>query len=366
MGRRSRAVARMVSKMNQLEFYRNKRVFITGHTGFKGSWLCAILTMAGAQVTGYALPPSSPSLYKLLNLDERLHSVYGDIRDLDGLWTAFDQSRPEIVFHLAAQPIVREGYRDPVNTYSTNVMGTVHLLDCVRRIGCVKSFLNVTTDKVYENRQWPWGYRETDRLNGVDPYSNSKSCSELVTNSYQSSFLAAQSVAVSTARAGNVIGGGDFAANRIIPDCVRALQKGEAIRLRNPGSVRPYQHVLEPLSAYLLIVQRQHEAADLAGNYNVGPDSCDCLTTGQLADLFCQCWGNGATWEHTGEDGPHEDAVLKLDCEKIRAVLGWRPRWHAGQAVEKTVTWTKAWLSGEDMTAYTADQIKAYFAEMLA
>lgn len=338
-------------------------MFLTGHTGFKGSWLCAILTMAGAQVTGYALPPASPSLYELLHLDEKLDSVYGDVRDLDRLWEAFEQARPEIVFHLAAQPIVREGYRDPVGTYSTNVMGTVHLLECVRRAGTVRSVLNITTDKVYENRQWPWGYRESDGLNGIDPYANSKSCSELVTDSYRSSFLAGRGVAVSTARAGNVIGGGDFAPDRIIPDCVRAVRKGGAIRLRNPNSIRPYQHVLEPLSAYLLIAQRQYEDVGAAGSYNVGPDSRDCLTTGDLADLFCRAWGAPARWEHTGEAGPHEDAILKLDCSKIQSVLGWRPRWHAERAVAETVAWTKAWMAGGNPYSCTEEQISAFFAE---
>ena len=361
MAARERAVARMVIGMRQLEFYRGRRVFVTGHTGFKGSWLCTALTMAGAQVTGYALSPESPSLYGLIGLGQRMRSVCGDIRDLDKLWGAFEQARPEIVFHLAAQPIVREGYRDPVGTYSANVMGTVHLLECIRRAGCVRSFVNVTTDKVYENRRWPWGYRETDNLNGIDPYSNSKSCSELVTDSYRSSFLASQGVAVSTARAGNVIGGGDFAPDRIVPDCVRAVQKGEAVRLRNPNSIRPYQHVLEPLSAYLLIAQRQYEDAGVAGSYNVGPDICDCLTTGHLADLFCQSWGEGARWEHTGETGPHEDAILKLDCSKAHSVLGWRPRWHADRAVAETVAWTKNWRAGKDMNAFTAKQIEAYF-----
>lgn len=356
-------MAHMVTGMKQLEFYRNKRVFITGHTGFKGSWLGAILTMASAQVTGYALPPADPSLYELLGLGGRLDSVYGDIRDLDRLWDTFEQARPEIVFHMAAQPIVREGYRDPVGTYSTNVMGTVHLLECVRRAQSVRSVLNVTTDKVYENRQWPWGYRETDNLNGIDPYANSKSCSELVTDSYRSSFLACQGVAVSTARAGNVIGGGDFAPDRIIPDCVRAMQRGETIRLRNPNSIRPYQHVLEPLSAYLLIAQRQYEDIALTGSYNVGPDSCDCLTTGELADLFCRAWGVPARWDPTGEVGPHEDAVLRLDCSKIQSTLNWRPKWDAKRAVAETVSWSKSWMDGEDILAYMERQISAYFEE---
>lgn len=344
-----------------LDFYQGKRVFVTGHTGFKGSWLCTILKMAGAEVTGYALAPSSPSLCEIIGLEERMKSIRGDIQNLDSLWVAFEQAKPEIVFHLAAQPIVRESYRDPVNTYHTNVIGTVHILECIRRSSCVKSFVNITTDKVYENCQWPWGYRETDRLNGHDPYSNSKSCSELVTSSYWNSFLAEQGVAVSTARAGNVIGGGDFAADRIIPDCVRAVQKGEPIQLRNPNSIRPYQHVLDPLSAYLLIAQRQYEDISLSGSYNIGPDSCDCLTTGQLAELFCKAWGKPTRWECIGHNGPHEDAILKLDCSKIRALLGWRPKWHAEWAVAETVAWTKAWLGGEDLTQCMVKQIQAFF-----
>ncbi len=346
-----------------LNFYRGRRVFVTGHTGFKGSWLCTILEMAGAEVTGYALAPASPSLCELIGPGERTNSVYGDLRDLDSLWAAFERAQPEIVFHLAAQPIVRESYRDPVGTYSTNVMGTVHILECVRRSSCVKSFVNITTDKVYENRRWPWGYRETDRLDGFDPYSNSKSCSELVTDSYRDSFLKAQGVAVSTARAGNVIGGGDFAADRIIPDCVCAVQNGEPIQLRNPSSVRPYQHMLDPLSAYLLIAQKQYEDFGLAGSYNVGPDSCDCLTTGQLADLFCKAWGEPARWECVGHSGPHEDAILKLDCAKIRAVLGWQPKWHAERAVAETVAWAKAWLSKQDLMQCMTAQIQAFFNE---
>lgn len=346
------------------EFYGHKRVFVTGHTGFKGSWLCTVLTMAGAEVTGYAMSPeASPNLWELCGLEDKMRSVYGDIRDLDALWSAFEQASPEIVFHLAAQPIVREGYRDPANTYSTNVMGTVHILECVRRLGTVHSVLNVTTDKVYENRGWPWGYRETDRLNGFDPYANSKSCSELVTDSYRRSFFAGTQTAVSTARAGNVIGGGDFASDRIIPDCVRAVQAGRPIQVRSPASVRPYQHVLEPLSAYLLIAQRQYEDTSLSGSYNVGPESRDCLTTGELADLFCKVWGGGARWEHIGQHGPHEDAVLKLDCSKIQSALGWRAKWNGSRAVEETVAWTKAWLAGKNVPACMERQIREYFKE---
>lgn len=347
-------------EMSDLSFYRGKRIFVSGHTGFKGSWLCAVLAMAGAEVTGFALPPERESLWTLAKLEGHIHSVYGDIRDLGSLRTAFQAARPKIVFHLAAQPLVREGYRDPVGTYHTNVMGTVHILECVRETDCVRSVLNVTTDKVYENRQWPWGYRETDTLNGYDPYSNSKSCSELVTSSYRSSFLDGRGVAASTARAGNVIGGGDFAAGRIIPDCVRAVRTGNPIQIRNPFSVRPYQHVLEPLSAYLLIAHRQYDDAKVAGSYNVGPDSRDCITTGELADLFCRSWGGDARWEHVGDEGPHEDQVLRLDCSKIQRDLGWTPRWHTDCAVEETVAWTKAWLEGADVLTVMKRQMDIF------
>lgn len=345
-------------------FFHGKRIFLTGHTGFKGSWLCRLLLRAGAEVTGYALPPQGqPALFSLAGLEGRIRSITGDVRDLQSLKAAFDAARPEIVIHLAAQPIVRESYRDPAGTYSTNVMGTVHILECVRQSDCVRSFLNVTTDKVYENKRWPWGFRETDALDGYDPYSNSKSCAELVTHSYRSSFLAAQGVAVSTARAGNVIGGGDFSPDRIIPDCVRAAQAGMPVKLRNPESLRPYQHVLDPLAAYLLIVQRQYEDAACAGWYNVGPEACGCVPTRTLADLFCRAWGEGASWESAASPGPHEDAVLILDCGKIRSALGWRPRWDIERAVEHTVAWTKAWLAGEDVPACMDRQIQAFFQE---
>ena len=343
-------------------FYKGKRVLVTGHTGFKGSWLCQILLDLGAKVTGYALEaPTEPSVVALLHLEERMHSVIGDVRDLDHLLQVFQETQPEIVLHLAAQPIVRESYKNPVYTYETNVMGTVNILEAVRQCGCVRSFLNVTTDKVYKNNEWEWGYRETDELDGYDPYSNSKSCSELVTHSYEKSFLKDMNIAVSTARAGNVIGGGDFAADRIIPDCVRAVSEGKKIAVRNPHSTRPYQHVLEPLGAYLLIAQAQYEDASKAGSYNVGPDDSSCLTTGELANLFCESWGEGAEWENLSQGGPHEANFLKLDCSRIRSVLGWKPRWQVEEAVTNTAKWYQAWLNGADMEAYTQRQIKDYF-----
>lgn len=348
------------------DFYRGKRLFVTGHTGFKGSWLCRILVDAGAIVTGYSLPaPTEPNLFALAGLEGRMTSVVGDIRDLDRLYQAFRESHPELVLHLAAQPIVRDSYKDPAYTYETNVMGTVNILECVRRTDCVRSFLNVTTDKVYHNNEWAWGYRENEPLDGFDPYSNSKSCSELVTHSYLNSFFSEKDApAISTARAGNVIGGGDFANDRIIPDCIRAAQAGVPIVVRNPRSTRPYQHVLEPLFAYLMIAQRQYEDKKYAGWYNVGPDECDCITTGELTDLFCRTWGGGASWLDRSEPGaPHEANFLKLDCSKLKAVFGWRPRWHIDEAVQKTAEWARVWLAGGDIPAEMDLQIHAYMED---
>lgn len=353
-------MGRLMKYMN-LEFYRDKRIFITGHTGFKGSWLCRMLIGTGAVVTGYSLPaPTEPNLFLLAGLEGSMTSILGDIRDMEHLKAAFQEAKPEIVFHLAAQPIVRTSYEDPVNTYETNVMGTVNLLECVRTVGnTVRSVVIITTDKVYENKEWAWGYRENESLDGYDPYSNSKSCAELVTHSYCKSFFDGSGVAVSTARAGNVIGGGDFSKDRIIPDCIRAVQKRKPIIVRNPHSTRPYQHVLEPLSAYLMIAQRQYEDCGFAGWYNIGPDECDCLTTGDLVDLFCQEWGEGATWENRSEaDAPHEASFLKLDCSKLKFVFGWSPRWHIAETIEKTVEWTRTWLTGGDILAEMDREIK--------
>ena len=343
------------------EFYKGRKVFVTGHTGFKGSWLCHLLIYLGAEVTGYAiLPPTDPSIYELTGLSGRIHSVIGDVRDGEKLKNAMREAEPEIVLHLAAQPIVRESYRNPVYTYETNVMGTVHVLEAVRAVESVRSFLNVTTDKVYQNNEWEWGYRETDPLDGYDPYSNSKSCSELVTHSYQKSFFTDGRCAISTARAGNVIGGGDFAADRIIPDCVRAALTGQDIIVRNPFSTRPYQHVLEPLCAYLMIAMRQYEDNRFSGNYNVGPDDRDCVTTGELADLFCASWGDGMRWINKYDGGPHEANFLKLDCSRIKSVFGWKSVWRVSEAVERTVAWSRAYAGGEDVTGVMGRQIGEY------
>lgn len=343
--------------MQWFDFYKGKRVLITGHTGFKGAWMCSLLLEAGAQVTGYALkPPTSPSLFELCSLGDKVYSVEGDIRDLARLKKVFEETAPEIVIHMAAQPLVRESYKNPVYTYEVNVMGTVNILECVRQSNSVRSVINVTTDKVYKNKEWCWGYREDDELNGYDPYSNSKSCSELVTDSYKASFFsrstessAGFSIGVSTVRAGNVIGGGDFAKDRIIPDCVRAVSRGEDIIVRNPYSVRPYQHVLEPLAVYLMLAKKQYADAGIGGRYNVGPDEADCLTTGKLVDLFCGKWmqqtGNKPVWIDRSDHGPHEAGFLKLDCSRLKSVLGWKSVWNIEKTMEKLVEWYHVYLS---------------------
>lgn len=348
--------------MNELEFYKGKKVLVTGHTGFKGTWLCRILTLAGAEVTGYALePPTDPAMFTIIGLEDEMDSVIGDVRDLGQLKSVFERVQPEIVFHLAAQPIVRDSYKDPVYTYETNVMGTVNILECVRLNPCVRSFVNVTTDKVYENREWEYGYRECDPLDGYDPYSNSKSCSELVTHSYQKSFFGEDDCRISTSRAGNVIGGGDFAIDRIIPDCIRAAAAKKEIILRNPHSIRPFQHVLEPLAVYLTIAEKQYEDGKYQGYYNVGPEDCDCVNTGTLADLFCAAWGDGISWTDRYDGGPHEASFLKLDCSKLRHVFGWKPRYHVAEAVQKTVDWSRAYVDGADMLTVTDQQIREFF-----
>ncbi len=351
--------------MFNLDFYRGKNVLITGHTGFKGSWLTHILVKAGANVTGISLGlPSEPSLFKILNLEKGVRHVKGDIRVFNRLKNVFAESSPEIVFHLAAQPIVRESYKSPRETYETNVMGTVNVLECIRVTESVRSSVIVTTDKVYLNHEWEWGYRENDILDGFDPYSNSKSCAELVTHSYIRSFFDRRpSLSVSTTRAGNVIGGGDFAADRIIPDCIRAVSSGKKIQIRNPFSIRPYQHVLEPICAYLMIAERQFADSKFSDSYNIGPNDTDCISTGELVDLFIKKWGNGAECVVDSEDnGPHEANFLKLDCSKIKRKFGWMPKWDICEAVEKTCTWTEVWLSGGDVESEMNRQVEAYLS----
>lgn len=345
-----------------LQFYRDKTVLVTGHTGFKGTWLCFILKALGAKVAGYALPPEKGSLFILSEIENQINSHYGDIRDYESLKKVFDIEQPEVVFHLAAQPLVLDGYLDPKYTYETNVMGTVNVLECIRHSPSVKTGLNVTTDKVYENREIP-GYRyvETDQLDGFDPYSNSKSCSELVTHSYISSYFQDKGITFSTARAGNVIGGGDYSANRIIPDAVRAATSNSPLIVRNENSVRPYQHVLEPLFAYLLIVARQSDQPQLAGYYNVGPDEDDCITTGELIEMFAKYWGEEFDWEAKSDpDAPHEAGYLGLNSSKIKKMIGWEPRWNIDTTVDKTVEWYKGRNEKQDIARIIEKQISEY------
>ena len=324
-----------------------------------------VLLKAGADVTGYALePPTEPSLFRLLSLDSKINSIKGDIRDLETLKKTFDEVRPEIVIHMAAQPIVRESYQSPVYTYEVNVMGTVNVLESIRLSDSVKSFVNVTTDKVYKNKEWEWGYRENEELNGYDPYSNSKSCSELVTESYRNSFFADRETAISTMRAGNVIGGGDFASDRIVPDCVRAASEKKDIIVRNPYSTRPYQHVLEPVMAYLMVAERQYHDKGLVGSYNVGPDEADCWTTGRLVSLFCEQWNEmmkaDIAWRNVSDKGPHEAGFLKLDCSKIKRVFDWRPRWNVEEAMRKIMEWNQEYFDGGNISRILEKQIEDY------
>ena len=344
-----------------LNFYKGKKVLLTGHTGFKGSWMSVMLVNAGATVIGYSsCSKTETRLSDLCGVKEQIVHIQGDVRDLDHLKTVFAEYQPQIVIHMAAQPIVRDSYKDPVGTYDTNVMGTVNILECVRLNPCVKSFLNVTTDKVYENKEWEWGYRENEPLDGYDPYSNSKSCSELVTHAYKNSFFADGPTAISTARAGNVIGGGDFAHDRIIPDCIRAAVRGEDIIVRNPYSTRPYQHVLEPVYVYLMIAAMQYEDSKYAGYYNVGPDDQDCFQTGALVDLFVAHWGEGMKWVNRYDGGPHEANFLKLDCSKLKATFGWKPHWDLDMAISKVVEWSKIWISGGNVRECMDNQIAAF------
>jgi CDP-glucose 4,6-dehydratase len=344
------------------EFYKGKRVLLTGHTGFKGSWMSVVLVNAGATVIGYSTcSKHEQRLFDICGIKDQLIHIKGDVRDLDHLSKVFDEYDPDIVIHMAAQPLVRLSYEIPVETYSTNVMGTVNILECVRLHKQVKSFLNVTTDKVYKNEEKDEGYKENEPLDGFDPYSNSKSCSELVTHSYKNSYFSDGNTSISTARAGNVIGGGDFAKDRIIPDCIRSATNGEAITVRNPYSIRPYQHVLEPVMAYLLIASRQYEDSTYSGYYNVGPEISDCIHTGDLVDLFIDAWGDGIKRVDRADGGPHESNYLKLDCSKIKKTFNWRPAWNIKVAVSKTVEWTKCYLKSEDIRKCMDHQIEEYY-----
>ena len=347
-------------------FYNGKRVLVTGHTGFMGTWLCKTLSMMGADVYGYALAPETdPCIFRILRGEEWIRSVTGDIRNYDKLYACVKDASPELVFHLAAQPIVRESYRFPRETFETNVMGTVNLLECVRSIPGVQGILNVTTDKVYENETGEArAFTEDDKLGGHDPYAGSKCCSELATLAYKRSFFSdCDCVAVATVRAGNVIGGGDFSVDRIIPDCVRAVTDGKRIFVRNPFSSRPYQHVLEAVNAYLLIMMMQVKDRRFAGAYNIGPDA-DGTTTGDLADLFAGLWGNGAGWYTAAEqNAPFEAAALSLDCARLKETFGWQQTWSLYDAIKAAVDWYRAWNDQGDCMRETEKQISAFFQQ---
>ncbi len=347
-----------------LDFYKGKKVLLTGHTGFKGTWLSRILILAGADVCGLSLrPEEEPSIYDLLGIEKELRSKIVDIRDFDAVKGVVDEFKPELVFHLAAQPIVRTSYEKPLLTFETNVLGTVNLLEAVRQADCVRSFLNVTTDKVYLNEDKDTAFTEDMPLDGYDPYSNSKSCSELVTHSYDKSFFKEKKVAISTARAGNVIGGGDFSRDRLIPDCVRAALSHKEMIIRNPASTRPFQHVLEPLFVYLTIVEKQYEDPSYSGCYNVGPELSDCLCAGELASMFVKEWKGDVRIIERPDNGPHEAGFLRLDCTKLKETFGWKSVWDIKRAVSETVRWFEVYAKNGDLMAETDRQIRCYERE---
>lgn len=352
--------------MAQKSFWKEKKVFITGHTGFKGAWLCLWLHLLGAEVSGYALsPPLEPNLFELANLDSLVHSHIADVRDGECLQEIMRATAPDIVIHMAAQALVRESYRTPVDTYATNVLGTAHLLEAVRNCPSVRAVVNVTTDKCYANQEWHWGYRENEPLGGYDPYSSSKGCSELVTAAYRNSFFNPEQheihgVAVASARAGNVIGGGDWAADRLIPDCIRALIEGEQIVIRSPWAIRPWQHVLEPLSGYLMLAQRLYaDGPPFAAAWNFGPNQEDAKPVDWIVRRLCKKWG-GATYVIDGGEHLHEANYLKLDCSKAKAELGWLPRWPLEKALDSIIEWTLAYQDGRDMREVCLQQIAEY------
>ncbi len=344
------------------DFWKDKRVLLTGHTGFKGSWLAIWLQSMGARVHGFALaPPTSPALYQVARVEEGMVSHIGDIRSYDALLAAMADCRPDLIIHMAAQPLVRHGYAAPVDTFATNVMGTVHLLEAARHVGSAKAILNVTTDKCYENREWLWGYREEEPLGGYDPYSSSKACSELVTAAYRRSFLHEAGIAVATARAGNVIGGGDWASDRLVPDVLRALERNESVLVRNPDALRPWQHVLEPLTGYLMLAEGLYsDGAAFAEAWNFGPADEDTRPVRRIVHRLTEVWGGGTGWHHDGADHPHEAAHLKLDSSKARTRLGWAPAWNLDTALAHTVRWHRAWLDGADMRSVCLQQIQAH------
>lgn len=368
MGEGQRAVVRVAPVTGGVvdrAFWSGRRVFLTGHTGFKGSWLALWLQAMGAELKGYALPPeTTPDLFGVARVADGMESEFGDIRDLDRMRDSMTRFDPEVVIHMAAQPLVRLSYRDPVGTYATNVMGTVNVLEAARACGSLRAIVAVTTDKCYENREWPWGYRENEPMGGHDPYSNSKGCAELVCAAYRNSFFSAPGAAgLASARAGNVIGGGDWAEDRLVPDILRAIDAGQPVRIRNPLSTRPWQHVLEPLSGYLLLAERlAGDGARFAEGWNFGPRDEDARPVQWIVDRMIELWGAGASWERDEGFQPHEARFLKLDISKAREAMGWQPRWSLGTALGRIVNWHRAWRDGADMRAVCVDEIESYAA----
>ena len=356
--------------MKSPESWKGRRVFLTGHTGFKGSWLALWLQQLGAEVCGYALePPTKPSIFEIARVESGMRSVLADLRDLERLTSAISEFRPDVLFHLAAQSLVRLSYDEPVDTYAINVMGTVHVLEAIRRVGGVRAAVVVTSDKCYENHEWAWGYRESDPMGGYDPYSNSKGCAELVTSAYRQSFFnqakhGADGVALASARAGNVIGGGDWAIDRLVPDFIRAISRGEAVRIRRPQSIRPWQHVLEPLSGYLRLAERllEPDGSNFASSWNFGPSDDDAIPVVELIQKLTAIWGERASFSIEADERVHEATFLKLDCSKARSFLGWRPSLGVDSAIAWTVEWHKALRDGHDMREFTAGQIRRFEA----
>lgn len=351
-------------------FWKGKRVLLTGHTGFKGSWLSLWLQSMGVQVIGYSLtPPNNPSLFDVAEVGKGMTSIIGDIRDLEHLRAVFAEHQPEIVIHMAAQALVRYSYVNPIDTYSTNVMGTVHVLEAARLTKRVRTIVNVTSDKCYENKEWTWGYRENEPMGGYDPYSSSKGCAELVTVAYRNSYFnpdkyGEHGVAIASGRAGNVIGGGDWAEDRLIPDIMRAIAQGKPVHIRNPHAIRPWQHVLEPLSGYLMLAQKLYEeGASYAEGWNFGPSDEDAKPVQWIVEKFTQSWGEGASWKLDDGNHPHEAHYLKLDCSKAKARLGWHPRWHLEETLSAIVDWHQAYQNSENMREKTLQQIAKYNAK---
>ncbi len=346
-------------------FWRGKRVLLTGHTGFKGSWLSLWLQSMNATLRGVSLtPPTEPALFAVARVAESMESHIVDVRDFAEVSAQFDEFQPEIVIHMAAQSLVRFSYQQPIGTYATNVMGTVHVLEAARRSRSVKAIVNITTDKCYENREWVWGYREDEPMGGNDPYSNSKGCAELVSSAYRKSFLKDAGVAMATARAGNVIGGGDWAVDRLVPDILRALERQETVQIRNPHAVRPWQHVLEPLAGYLLLAERLYKNGQTdAEGWNFGPCDEDVQPVHWIVERLCESWGLGATWAQQLGEHPHESSYLKLDISKARQRLNWAPRWSLRIALARVTEWHQAWLAGADMHAYCLKQINQFQSE---